>query len=51
MYLYSGFYVIFLTVVFLDFALKSRYSALWAGMGRSLRSFTVAVTVLLAGLV
>lgn len=46
MYLYSGFYVIFLTVVFLDFALKSRYSALWAGMGRIVRSLTVAATVL-----
>lgn len=46
MYLYSGFYVIFLTVTFLDFAPKSGRSELWAGMGRIVRSFTVALTVL-----
>ena len=46
MYLYSGFYVIFFTVMFLDFAPKSRRPELWAGMGRIVRSFTVAVTVL-----
>lgn len=46
MYLYSGFYVIFLTVMFLDFAPKSSRPELWAGMGRIVRSFTVAVTVL-----
>ena len=46
MYLYSGFYVIFFTVMFLDFAPKSSRPELWAGMGRIVRSFTVAVTVL-----
>lgn len=46
MYLYSGFYVIFLTVMFLDFAPKSSRPELWAGMGRIVRSFTVAATVL-----
>lgn len=46
MYLYSGFYVIFLTVMFLDFAPKSSRPELWAGMGRIVRSFTVAVAVL-----
>lgn len=46
MYLYSGFYVIFLTVMFLDFAPKSGNPELWAGMGRIVRSFTVAVAVL-----
>ena len=46
MYLYSGFYVIFFTVMFLDFAPKSRRPELWAGMGRIVRSFTVAATVL-----
>ncbi len=45
MYLYSGFYVIFLTVMFLDFAPKSSRPELWAGMGRIVRSFTVAATV------
>ena len=46
MYLYSGFYVIFFTVMFLDFAPKSKCPELWAGMGRIVRSLTVAVTVL-----
>lgn len=46
MYLYSGFYVIFLTVMFLDFAPKSRCPHLWAGMGRIVRSFTVAAVIL-----
>lgn len=46
MYLYSGFYVIFFTVMFLDFAPKSGNPELWASMGRIVRSFTVAVTVL-----
>lgn len=46
MYLYSGFYVLFFTVMFLDFAPKSGRPELWAGMGRILRSFTVAATVL-----
>ena len=46
MYLYSGFYVIFFTVMFLDFAPKSSRPELWAGMGRIVRSFTVAVAVL-----
>lgn len=46
MYLYSGFYVIFLTVMFLEFAPRTVRPELWAGMGRIVRSFTVAVTVL-----
>ena len=46
MYLYSGLYVIYLTVMFLDFAPRSGRPALWAGMGRTVRSFTVAATVL-----
>lgn len=46
MYLYSGFYVMFFTVMFLDFAPKSSSPELWAGMGRIVRSITVAVTVL-----
>lgn len=45
-YLYSGFYVIFFTVMFLDFAPKSSRPELWAGMGRIVRSITVAATVL-----
>ena len=46
MYLYSGFYVIFFTVMFLDFAPKSGCPELWAGMGRIVRSLTVAATVI-----
>ena len=46
MYLYSGFYVIFFTVMFLDFAPKSGCPELWAGMGRIVRSLTVAAIVL-----
>ena len=45
MYLYSGFYVIFFTVKFLDYAPKSKCPELWAGMGRVIRSFTVAATI------
>ncbi len=45
-YLYSGFYVMFFTMMFLDFAPKSRCPELWAGMGRIVRSLTVAATVL-----
>ena len=37
---------IFFTVMFLDFAPKSSRPELWAGMGRIVRSFTVAATVL-----
>ena len=46
MYLYSGFSVIFFAVMLLDFAPKSKYPELWAGMGRIVRSLTVAATVL-----
>ena len=46
MYLYSGFYVIFFTVMFLDLAPKTGCPALWAGMGRIVRSLTVATTVI-----
>lgn len=46
MYLYSGFYVMFFTMMFLDFAPKSRFPELWAGMGRIVRSLTVAATVM-----
>lgn len=46
MYLYSGFYVMFFTVMFLDFAPKSSNPQLWAGMGRIVRSITVAVVVM-----
>ena len=43
MYLYSGFYVIFLTTVFLDLAPQTAEPYLWAGMGRIVRSFSTAL--------
>ena len=46
MYFYCGFYVIYLTVCFLDIAPKTKYPALWAGMGRIMRSLFTAITVL-----
>lgn len=46
MYLYSCFYVIFFTVMFIDFAPKSKFPELWASMGRIVRSFTVAITII-----
>ena len=46
MYVYNGFYIIFLTVMFLDYAPRSNHPELWAGMGRIVRSFTVAAAIL-----
>lgn len=43
LYIYSGFYVVFFTVMFLDAAPRSNYPELWAGMGRIVRSYTLAV--------
>ena len=45
MYLYSGFYVIFFTVMFCDFAPKTKHPELWAGMGRVVRCVFVSLTV------
>ena len=45
MYVYSGFYVIFLTVLFCDFAPQTARPELWAGLGRVARCFTVAAVV------
>lgn len=45
MYVYSGFYVIFLTVLFCDFAPRTPQPELWAGLGRVVRCFTVAFIV------
>lgn len=44
MYIYSGFYVMFLTLSFIDFAPKTKNPTLWAGMGRVCRSFVISVT-------
>ena len=43
LYTYSGFYVEFFTVMFLAAAPKSGCPALWAGMGRITRSYTLAI--------
>ena len=48
MYLYSGFYVIYFTVFFLDIAPKTKNPALWAGMGRIIRSYTSGLVFTLA---
>ena len=45
MYLYSGFYVIFFTVLYCDFAPRTARPELWAGLGRAVRCFTVAAVV------
>lgn len=45
MYVYSGFYVIFLTVLFCDFAPRTPRPELWAGLGRVTRCFVVAAIV------
>ena len=45
MYVYNGFYVIFLTVLFCDFAPRTSRPELWAGLGRVARCFTVAAVV------
>lgn len=44
-YVYSGFYVIFLTVLFCDFAPRTSRPELWAGLGRVVRSLAVAAVV------
>lgn len=38
LYFYSGFYVVYFTVLFLDLAPGTRWPLLWAGMGRLCRS-------------
>lgn len=45
LYFCGGFYVIFFTVSFLAFAPDTKDPALWASMGRAVRSLTTAVVV------
>ena len=47
MYFYSGFYVIYLTLIFVDMASRMRNGRLIAGVGRIVRSITTAVIVIL----
>lgn len=46
MYTYSGFYVVFFTVSFIDLAPRTKSPELWAGMGRIIRSITAALTAI-----
>ena len=46
MYLYSGFYVMFFTLSFLDFAPTTKAPAFWAGFGRVIRSVVAAITAI-----
>ena len=45
LYILSASSVVYLTVAFLDLAPRTAHPELWAGMGRVLRSFSVAATV------
>lgn len=47
-YLFSGAYVFFFTIVFMDLAPQSKEPALWAGMGRAVHS-AVLIPVIFAG--
>ena len=46
MYFYNGFYVIFFTVMFCDFAPKTGRPEFWTGMGRVVRCAFVALAVM-----
>lgn len=46
MYVYSGFYVMFLTISFIDLAPRTKRPELWASMGRVIRSLTTAFTAI-----
>lgn len=47
MYFYSGFYVIYLTLVFMDISRHMNNSRLFAGLGRIVRSITTSFVVIL----
>lgn len=47
MYFYSGFYVIYLTLMFVDMASRMRNSRLIAGLGRISRSITTSMVVII----
>ena len=46
MYVYSGFYVMFFTISFIDLAPRTKRPELWASMGRVIRSLTTAFTAI-----
>ena len=43
---FSGFYVIFLSVIFMRLSVKSSFPELWAGMGRSVKQFVNCISVI-----
>ena len=47
MYFYCGFYVVYLTIMFIDIARKYNNTRLFAGMGRIVRSITTAIVVII----
>lgn len=49
MYLFAGFYVMYLTITFVDVAPMTGDAAMWAGMGRVIRGPFIALTAMLSG--
>lgn len=47
MYFYCGFYVMFMTVMFMELGLRRNNSRLYAGLGRVVRSITTCLVVLI----
>lgn len=47
MYFYCGFYVMYLTIMFVDIARKHNNARLFAGMGRIVRSITTSIVVII----
>ena len=45
-YFYGGFYVVFVTAEFVAFSSQTSNSALWAGLGRTTRSYVTAASVI-----
>ena len=50
MYFYCGFYVMFMTVMFMELGLRRSNPKLYAGLGRVVRSITTCIVVLLTTL-
>lgn len=51
MYLFSGFYAMYLTVIFIDAAPKTDCPDLWAGMGRVVRGVFIGLTAAFSNVV
>lgn len=48
MYLFSGFYVMYMTLMFLDVAPMTEQPSLWAGMGRIIRGPFIAISAVIS---